>query len=512
MENFNLVECIGTIKEETIGKKVYQNTQQTKEYIKTRIYPLLNGQHIHRSDGKYAIIEKHTLNDIFLDRLPKDVKTWYHSERNDLKNIDSWVDETTKADTINLFPGFIHEKTTSVDTTPIQPYLDFILQTICNDNMDQYAHVINWLASTIQGKKNHCALYLKGAEGIGKSTFVDFLVDYVFGSEISLKSNSEPLRSQYNKCLMNKLLVVFEEMPVFGTNEWEGISSKLKEMITGDSIQLNDKYEKAVNFRNFNNYVINTNVSAIKHDDGRRYFILDLSERHKEDHAYFSYLRDACFNKECGSIMYNWLRSIDLSNYYSQKFPDTQAKIEARILRLDSVYKFIKDAYVLNKKPLKVQRKDFYDEYKSYCVSSGISPSNKIEFGKRLATINLIPKKTNGFYEYNYSRSELNQIATTNKWLHSSDDYSDNEQQVSPLDEGLSCNSSEESITDEPIISINAELQEENTKLRAEIEELKLQIQQLKAVQKADLPIKKQSQKIATTEKKKAVSEYDDFL
>jgi len=55
-----------------------------------------------------------------------------------------------------------------------------------------------------------------------------------------------------------------------------------------------DKYEKAFECENLNNYVINTNVDAIKHSEGRRYFILDLSNKRQDDHKYFDNLRKKC--------------------------------------------------------------------------------------------------------------------------------------------------------------------------------------------------------------------------
>jgi hypothetical protein len=43
-----------------------------------------------------------------------------------------------------------------------------------------------------------------------------------------------------------------------------------------------------------NNYIINTNVEAIKASEGRRYYILDLSTQYKNKHEYFNKLYDTC--------------------------------------------------------------------------------------------------------------------------------------------------------------------------------------------------------------------------
>ena len=47
------------------------------------------------------------------------------------------------------------------------------------------------------------------------------------------------------------------------------------------------KKEKAFIAKNISNYIINSNVDAVKDDNGRRYFILDLSNKRKGDFEFF---------------------------------------------------------------------------------------------------------------------------------------------------------------------------------------------------------------------------------
>ena len=101
-----------------------------------------------------------------------------------------------------------------------------------------------------------------------------------------MKANADPLRTSYKKIL--KLLVLFEELPTFSVNEWSAISGKLKDMATSDTMFFRDLYEKAFEGDNINNYVINTNVDAIKSADGRRYFIVPFSSHRCGDHKYWA--------------------------------------------------------------------------------------------------------------------------------------------------------------------------------------------------------------------------------
>jgi len=66
-----------------------------------------------------------------------------------------------------------------------------------------------------RGGKNQSVLYLRSEEGVGKSTFTDFMMKYVIGSKLSLMSGSGPLLSNFNIILYCKLFVVYEELKIF---------------------------------------------------------------------------------------------------------------------------------------------------------------------------------------------------------------------------------------------------------------------------------------------------------
>ena len=226
----------------------------------------------------------------------------------------------------------------------------------------------------------------------------------------------------FHKKLQGKIFVVFEELPTFSSSQWEGVSSKLKDYATGKYCNYSDKYEKKIELENLNNYIINTNVSAIKHCEGRRYFILDLSTKYKCNHKYFDKLRDKCFNNEVGEAFYNYLLSIDTSKFYSQKFPITKAKIEAKIKSLPLTYQFIKDIYILKNQDMKIKRTELYLEFIDYVKIHNKISIHKCDFYKILEDINIKSFKTDGVEKYKITLEELNKIANKNNWLHDSDD------------------------------------------------------------------------------------------
>jgi hypothetical protein len=285
-----------------------------------------------------------------------------------------------------------------------------------------------------RGGKNQSVLYLRAEQGIGKSTFTDFLRKHVIGSKLCVQSGSQPLISQFNAILFCKLLVIFEELENFSTNQWQGVSTRLKRDTTSDTCTYEDKFQKAFTAKNISNYIINSNVDAIKDDDGRRYFILDLSNKRKGDFAYFKTIYDNCMNDTVGEAFFAYLMTIDLTGYHDQDFPTTKAKEDAIVKRLDTVIRYLKDKYILKRKAFDTNLKDAFSEYESYCELDGSKSCCKIEFNKRLETLNIKSYKSNGIHnKFKVSTDMLEELATKNKWMHSTDVYEE-EQAPSDLD------------------------------------------------------------------------------
>ena len=115
-----------------------------------------------------------------------------------------------------------------------------------------------------RGEKNQSVLYLKSEQGIGKSTFTDFLRKHVIGPKLCIQSGSQPLISQFNKILFCKLLVVFEELENFSTNQWQGVSTRLKRDTTSDTCIYEEKNEKAFTARNKSNYFIKLTYQRLR--------------------------------------------------------------------------------------------------------------------------------------------------------------------------------------------------------------------------------------------------------
>jgi hypothetical protein len=272
-----------------------------------------------------------------------------------------------------------------------------------------------------RGNKNNSCIYLKGVQGLGKSTLPQFISKHVIGNDLCLESGSEPLKSKFNSILAGKLFVVFEELENVSTHEWSSMSSILKRYITSDKIVIEEKNKNSLETDNLNNIMIISNNDAIKDEDGRRFFIADLSTKRQQDHKYFKTLYDTCFNDIVGECFFSYLLDVNIENFNPQGFPMTNNKLDAISKRLDSVYQFLKDNYILRRKDINMSVQELYDAYSESCEDK--KKYNKIDFNKQLKTININHYKSNGINKYKISSIDLLVIANKLNWIHELDEF-----------------------------------------------------------------------------------------
>jgi hypothetical protein len=430
---FNIVQCRKLFKGEDGEEKNYKALQK---YINSFIFPLDNGDFFLRKDSEYELMKRQTIINTYIVKIDKDALNWFNTKYDriyrvicDVKKPKISGDDMNGFE-FNTFGGFKYTTTKPYNSfsTEIKKACDlfkcYILEILADGRQDSYQYIIKWLANVCKGNKNSSALYLKGPEGIGKSTISEFMVKHVLGDKISQKADTRPLLSQFNIILAGKLFVYFEELPTFSSNEWAAVSSKFKDYITGDMMSYEAKCQNAFNAKNISNFIINSNHEAIQHADGRRYFCLDVSTTKKKDAEYFGKLYDACFNDNVGYAFWCYLHEIDLKDFKAQRdMPMTNNKKAAIADLLDVEYKFLKETFILKKvEPGLLKIDDLYTKYKKYCENKH-KPLSNIKFYGKLKDIGIEhSRRATGNY-YNISLVELNNIAAKNNWIHELDEY-----------------------------------------------------------------------------------------
>ena len=480
MKNFNL-------------KKV-QDLKPSEEskaqaYVSKYFIPISNGMHGFLNNGKYELIDHNTIKRTYFDRMPKSLSDYYFKQNVDIRTIEyEFGKPTLHDDKLNLCPRMKHEIKSFDSFLPaiqekVHVMLNYINEVLCSSNTHHYIYLLKWIANMVHGNKNDSILYLRSKQGYGKSTLFEFISTYVIGDDLSLMTGSEPLLSKNNAILAGKLLVYFEELETFTTAQWMGVSSRLKKMATSTKMVYENKYEKPYDAKNMNNYAILSNNDAIKDDDGRRYFILDVSG-HREiiigskteiDNTMFWDSVYSCFNDEVGHAFYCYLmEGVDIKGFKPQNFPITNSKINSFAKRLESHENFIKHNYILQKLSITCSVQELYDEFVMFCKNEQRTPFKKIEFGSKLKELGIEYYKSNGNNKYKVSFDALQEIATTRHWIHDIDDYCEGETKTIPT----------EPLQDNELLRKYIQSEKELNELKFDYEKMRLELDALKKEQK----------------------------
>ena len=150
--------------------------------------------------------------------------------------------------------------------------------------------------------------------------------------------------------MLGKIIICLEEMPTSNKSDWHSVSDYIKDVITGMTLDIEKKFEDAIQIINLISLIILTNnENTIKFGkDVRRYHMLDVSHDCVGDTEYFKKLSN-CLNAEAGEAFFMYL-----TEHYEQikfKFdetiiPMTEAKLSIKDKNATPLIKFIKSEYV----------------------------------------------------------------------------------------------------------------------------------------------------------------------
>ena len=419
-------------------------------YIAEYYFENANGGTYHRYNPKsndFEFKEKKDFTNEVLNKVGNDAKVVeYFKTNSKIYNIVSEIYMPRHYNIgncyyINLCQGLLHKN--------VKPYAEYsdkvkakvniiikmILEISCSNDPELFQAVIKWYSQVVRGIRTEVILYKKSPEGTGKSTETDFIMKYVIGEKVCISPTTECLTSNFNKCLMGQVLVIFEELPCFSSGQWAGVSTKLKGYATNPQLQFRDLYEKSITATNVFNAIINTNVEAIKNSEQRRIVILPINTSQMKNLDYFENVRNNCFNMECGEAFYAYLLSIDVSNFKAQHdFPLTEQKKNAISQMLPSPFKFLKQKILENREIGRIKQKELYDEYIRFCQSNNMKFVLFNQFVEKMTEIQIISKKTSrvnkttgktecGTMFYDISLEHLKSIADKSNWISDYDEY-----------------------------------------------------------------------------------------
>jgi hypothetical protein len=221
---------------------------------------------------------------------------------------------------LNVWSGF------RVDPVPgdVRPFFALLNRLI--PEPDACGFVCSWLAHLLQhpGIKMSVALVIWSREqGVGKNLLFECIAK-IIGGRHATKIEQAELASQFNGWMRNKVFVIGDE--VIGEDRRQH-ADKLKGLITGTTIQINEKHQPVSEIENLANFIFLSNhpTAMFVGQDDRRYFVweVEASSMSPADAKAFATWRD-----HGGlSALRHHLQALDISSFNPKaRAPTTTSK------------------------------------------------------------------------------------------------------------------------------------------------------------------------------------------
>ena len=217
------------------------------------------------------------------------------------------------------------------------PTIDaFLLNVICDGDESSYNYLINYIAHALQlpEKKPGVMIILLGGQGIGKGTF-GRIMQKIWTSTYLQVSNIDAITGNFNGALERSYIVFMDEALFAGDRK---SSDALKSLVTEPLILINEKHQPARQTQSYHRFIAATNATHLKHtdNDDRRDFVLQVSDRHKDDHHYWNELDYEMNHGGIEAFMHDLLER-DLSSFNVRAKPSTAALLEQKLLSLGPI-------------------------------------------------------------------------------------------------------------------------------------------------------------------------------
>ena len=219
-------------------------------------------------------------------------------------------------------------------------YREHMLKNICAGNELHFKYLFNWMARNIQdpgGARPGVAVVLKSTDfGTGKGVFTT-QYGMIFGRHFQHITNGIQLLGKFNNHLKDCLVCFVDEGVWGGDKQAAGI---LKGLITEHTMMIEPKGINAFPVDNHMNFIIASNNDWIVPAgfDARRFFVLDVSPRQKQDTAYFGALVNQMNRGGRAAMLYDLLEhkiSVEL-----RTVPKTEALLDQVINGMTTVQEF----------------------------------------------------------------------------------------------------------------------------------------------------------------------------
>ncbi len=180
--------------------------------------------------------------------------------------------QVTTDNNLNTWTGF------AVSPLPgtVTPFVDLLRRLVPESQARLY--ILLWLAHLVQhpGVKMYTALVMwSHKQGVGKNLLFE-CVTSIIGRQHATVISQAQIASEFNGWASDKILAIGDEV---SSEDRRQHADKLKGFITGNTIQLNEKYQPAREVENLLNFIFlsNSPSALFVGDHDRRYHIVEVT-------------------------------------------------------------------------------------------------------------------------------------------------------------------------------------------------------------------------------------------
>ncbi|MGR9169646.1 DUF5906 domain-containing protein [Rhizobium sp. KDH_Rht_773_N] len=339
------------------------------------------------------------------DRVPKDgttepvSKQWMRSKhRRSYPSGIVFAPNQNEEGAFNLWQGFSVEPD---DSGSCALFLDHLLRVVCNGNEEHFDYALSWLAHLVQKpeEKPGVAFVVKGLKGAGKDVTAAYVGKMIEAHYITVWQKDQ-FFGKFNSHQASCLLLHVQEGFWAGDKRDEG---SLKALITSEDAMIEPKGMNAFPVRSMLRIFISSNEKWVvpATEDERRFFVLNVSPKRRNDRGYFDALHSE-MNSHGPAALLNLLLNRDISNFQVRAVPDTEALAEQKVEGLKNLdrhwFEILESGKIegqgsrcdtWHEEPIEVEKTAFRDNYSRWLRNrryDGIELS-EVALSKRLKTL-----------------------------------------------------------------------------------------------------------------------------
>lgn len=237
----------------------------------------------------------------------------------------------------NLWQGLSMDPEPSGDWSLFR---DHLKDVISGGDADIAQWITAWLARIVQdpgGDRPGTAIVLRGSQGTGKGVFVN-IFGKILGKHFLQIAQPGQVTGRFNNHFADCLLSFIDEGFWAGNRHAEGV---LKNLITEPWLTIEKKGQDLIRVKNHCNFIFASNDSWVVPAglEERRFFVLDVSDIHRQDGAYFNALVNQMKNGGVEAMLHDLLK-MDISKVDLRKFKQTAALFDQKLASMTTIQAF----------------------------------------------------------------------------------------------------------------------------------------------------------------------------